>query len=357
VVTNYHVVSRASQTLIRFLDGRQSAARLIAYDAANDLALLKVESDLGKTELHGVEFGLPGDLMLGETVVAVGNPFGLGHTVTDGVLSAKNRSLTEGRVTFNDIIQTDAAINPGNSGGPLINLDGELIGLNIAIRRDAEGIGFAIPMSRIEAILARWLVPSRFSLAACGLIPETVVEEGKPHVIVAEIEPGSPIAATPLEVGVTLVTVNGKAVSRAVDVSRILWRLRPGDNLKIQTATGGKVETRIGTMSPDRLVRRRLGLQLQELTPALTQALGLSEDLQGLAISEVLPESEFAAVKARRGDIIVSIGGKSARNMDDVFEALRGLIPGDSVGVVLIAVESIRGRTFLRRFPLTVPLN
>lgn len=357
VATNYHVVSRASQTFVRFLDGRQNAARLIAYDAPNDLALLKLEGDLGKTELHGVDFGLPGDLMLGETVVAVGNPFGLGHTVTDGVLSAKNRSLTEGRVTFNDIIQTDAAINPGNSGGPLINLDGELIGLNIAIRRDAEGIGFAIPMSRIEAILARWLVPSRFSLATCGLVPETVVEDGEPHVIAAVIESGSPVAKAGLKVGDALAAINGKRVSRSIDASRILWQLRPGDDLKIQTATGRAIKAKIGTMSPEELVGRRLGLQLQELTPLLTQALGLPGDLEGLAISDVLPESEFAALKARRGDVIVSIGDRKTKNMNDVFESLRSLIPGDSVLVVLIAVENLRGRVFLRRFPLNVPLN
>ena len=357
VITNYHVVSRASNIMVRLWDGNMCEARLIAYDSPNDLALLRVERKGEGTNLPAVEFAKPDDLFLGETVVTVGNPFGLGHTVTKGVLSAKNRTLTEGRVTFNDILQTDAAINPGNSGGPLVNLDGHLIGINIAIRRDAEGIGFAIPMRRVEAVLARWLVPSRFSLAYCGFVPQTQVQDGVMTVIASDVESGSPAEQAGLRDGDTITHVNEKPVNRALQVGRVLWRLQPGGELDLMIDGKTVKKLKVGTLSPKLLVRRRLGLELQELTGPLLKALGLPEDLRGLAITEVLPDSQFAAVNARREDIIVRIDGVRIETVDGVYQALKDKSPGATIPIHLIAVERIRGQVFLRRFGINVTLD
>jgi len=277
--------------------------------------------------------------------------------VTDGVLSAKNRTLEAGRVTFNDILQTDAAINPGNSGGPLIDLEGKLIGLNIAIDRRAEGIGFAIPVRRVEAVLAKWLVPSRFSLAYCGLVPQTVMRDGQPAALVDEVEPESPAAEVGLQKGDHITHVNDQPVSRAADIGRTLWRLHPGDRLRLQVAGKGLKTITVGTIGPAMLVRQRLGVRLQELSKPLLKALGLSPDLRGLAISEVFPESELAAVEARRGDIIVRVGDVDTTKMDDIFRALKDKRPGDTVPVFLLAVENLRGQVLWRPFSVNVILN
>ena len=150
IMTNFHVVRRASKINVALADGAQYEARYVSGDEKNDLALLKIEA---KKSLPFVEIASDKEPLLGETVIAVGNPFGLDHTVTKGIISAKNRKYNAGDVTFEDILQTDAAINPGNSGGPLVNLRGQLVGINMAILSQAEGIGFAIPAKRVASML------------------------------------------------------------------------------------------------------------------------------------------------------------------------------------------------------------
>ena len=357
IVTNHHVVSRASQIYIRLHDESTRRARLVAYDVDNDLALLRLEDDEEDQSLHAIELALPDDLYLGETVMAVGNPFGIGTTVTQGVLSATKRSLTEGRVTFHDILQTDAAINPGNSGGPLINLRGQLIGLNIAIRPESEGIGFAIPMGRIEDVLARWLVPSRFSLAFCGFFPHTVMRDGSAVAAVGEVIAASPAADAGLAPGDYITRINEKPVHRAIDVGKILWQLKPGDRIRLEIEGAGVKECVVGTMTPQLLVRRRLGIQLQELSEPLCQALGLRPSLRGLAVSEVRPESQFAVLHVRRGDIITQVNETKTDTMADIFEVLKGQPPGSTVRVMLIVVDRFRGQVAPRRLDIDVTLN
>ena len=359
IVTNYHVIKRASQIIIRFWDGTTGTALLVAYDATNDLALLQLVPADGKEPrpLQAVPFSIPDDLHLGETVVTVGNPFGLEHSVAAGVLSARNRTLSEGNVAFNDILQTDAAINPGNSGGPLVNLDGELIGINLAIRRDAEGIGFAIPLRRIEDVLARWLVPSRFSLGFCGLVPKTLVTDGAITAVVDSVVPDGPAVKAGVQAGDTITRVNGTAVSRAIDVSRVLWRLKPEEKVILSLAGKGDKAFAIGTMGPEALARVRLRVGLQPLTATLNRALSLPDSLRGLAISEVLPDSDLATAEARRGDIVIRIGDVDTASLADVFTALKDQRPGLAVPVYLVAVENIRGKVFLRRYGINVTLN
>ncbi len=358
ILTNYHVIRRASTIQVRLLDGHTFPARYVAGDAANDMALLQIQAETGDLLKQTLEFARPGDLLLGETVIAVGNPFGLGHSVTSGVLSAKNRSLkTEGGV-FNDILQTDAAINPGNSGGPLINLDGQLIGMNLAIRRDAEGIGFAIPLQRLEDVMARWLVPSRFSRASCGFIPATRINGEQTEVVVREVEKDTPAAQAGLRVHDVITAIDGQPVRRALDVGRILWKQPSGRVLRLSLRDRAEpLAIKIADMSPDTLARHRLGLQLQELTPALLKALGLPATVRGLAISEVFPDSAFANYNIRRGDIVVRIGQRDTTTMKDVDRALGDKQPGETVPVYLITVEAVRERILLRQVALDITLQ
>lgn len=363
VLTNYHVVQRASNVRVRLVDGDILPAEPVAYDVDNDLCLLQLTGDLAGKSLVAIRFALPDDLLLGETVVTVGNPFGLENSVSVGVLSALNRRLREGDARFDDILQTDAAINPGNSGGPLINLDGELIGMNLAIRRDAEGIGFAIPLRRIETVLASWLVPARFSDGYCGFAVATVLTPQGPSTQVTQLWEDSPAGREGLKMGDTIVGVDGEPVTRAVDLGRRLWRLGVGDSVRLETADGRVVNVPVARMSAEVLIRQRLGVRVQPLTAALGRALGLPADLEGLAITEVFPDSEFAKRKVRwgdmvrRGDIIVQAAGVETASIEALARGLARTRSGSRIPVVLVAVDTIRNRVTLSPMRIDVTLN
>ena len=364
VLTNYHVVQRASNVMVRLLDGDRWPAVPVAYDVDNDLCLLQLTGDLSGESLVAIAFALPDDLLLGETVVTVGNPFGLENSVSTGVLSARNRSYREGDVAFDDILQTDAAINPGNSGGPLINLDGKLIGMNLAIRRDAEGIGFAIPLRRIEAVLAAWLVPARFSSGYCGFSFETAMTAAGPTVQVKQVWDKSPAAKAGLHAGDVIVAVNGEPTARALEVGRRLWRLATGDVARIGLADGRRLSVAVAEMSAEVLVRQRLGIRVQPLSPGLHGALGLPETIQqGLVITEVLPDSEFATRRVRwgdmvrRGDIIAQAAGTETVSVEALGRALATTRSGSRLPLVLIAVDTIRNQVRGSPIRINVTLN
>jgi S1-C subfamily serine protease len=251
VITNHHVVRRASNIDVRLLDGKDFKGRLIAHDRDNDLALLQLQRTGDTDELRAIPMARPHDLLLGETVVAVGNPFGLGHSVTTGILSAIDRHIEEGEAVFDDILQTDAAINPGNSGGPLINLDGELIGLNLAIRRDAEGIGFAVPAARIESVASKWMVPCRFSDGILGLFTRTRREADGTIVEVEEVQPDTPADKAGLGPGDVIAAVDGVPVSTAFEVGRALWVLKPGSTVDLEVDGRGRVSVEVAEMTEE----------------------------------------------------------------------------------------------------------
>jgi serine protease Do len=354
VLTNHHVIRRASNIQVRLSDGTMYRASLVAVNTTNDLALLHLDGMPGETLLPAIRAAAPGDLLLGETVVAVGNPFGLENSVTTGVLSARNRVLREGTVVFDDILQTDAAINPGNSGGPLINLDGDLIGLNLAIRQGAEGIGFAIPLQRIEEVLAGWLLPSRFSNAVCGFRPETFVDAAGLQARVAEVYAGSPAAAVGLQVGDQIIAINDRPVERALDVGKVLWKLRAGEVAEIRRNDGSVVNITLREMNQDEIIRHRLGIQVQALTPALQNALGLPKTLFGLAISEVLPEGGLASAEVQRGDILYKINDTPIQDGEELAKLLRQAIPGQAADLYLVTSRTFQGELFLKQFRVRV---
>lgn len=352
ILTNLHVVRRASTIEVRLHDGEAYAATPIAFDADNDLALLRITDELpAPSGLAGISFALPDDLLLGETVIAVGNPFGLESTVTTGVLSAMNRTLQEGDITFDDILQTDAAVNPGNSGGPLINVDGELIGINLAIRRGAEGIGFAIPLRRIGDVLSRWLIPAKFSNAIAGFTPKTTFDDrGTARVSVAAVVPGSPAAAAGLASGHVIQTLNGQPLRQALDAAQILWKLRLGDAVDIALDAGASIRFTLEPMTAGQLIRQRLGIEVQHLTPALRQALELPSSIEGLAISEVLDGSPLAGANIQRGDIVLQVSDTKVTTVDGLGAFLeRNVVVGESVDLHLVVARRMYGEMFLNQ--------
>jgi serine protease Do len=359
IVTNQHVIRRASRILITLSSGENYDAKPIAFDEVNDLALLMIEDLPEDKKLTPVNFAVPDDLLLGETVVTVGNPFGLGHSVASGILSARQRRFTHNdQVLFEDILQTDAAINPGNSGGPLVNADGQLIGINVAMRVEAENIGFAIPVKRVERLLTDWLIPSRFSVTSCGLIPETKLNERRqPYVVVGNLLADSPAAASGLKVGDRISQVNGKPVKMAIDVSRMIWGMTPADTLRVKTADGREVAVKlkpIPLLSGEELARQKLDVQLQQLTPRLANAMGLAYT-RGLVISHIGEDSTLAKRGIVIGDVIIQIGNVPVSSFTDVFRALNSVRHGDIISLVIDRIVEINNDKRLYRYIVEVP--
>ena len=207
VITNEHVVAGAARIRVQLADGRELPATLIGADRSFDLAVLKVETQ--NHELPALRLGTAADLMIGETVIAIGNPFGLSHTVTSGVISALHRVVRAKNRTYEDFIQTDAQINPGNSGGPLLNIHGELIGINTAVHSGGPGIGFAIPIDRARTIVNDLLQFGRVRYGWLGIRP-SALRQGRRAVgvVVAEVEAGSPAERAGIQRGEVIVGVN-----------------------------------------------------------------------------------------------------------------------------------------------------
>lgn len=370
VLTNYHVVARANDIRVRLDSGQVCLAVQLAHDRVNDLCLLELQNLPAGTVLAAADFALPADLLLGETVITVGNPFGYEHSVTKGILSAKNRAYSpDGKLVFHDILQTDAAINPGNSGGPLINLDGQLIGINVAIRQDAEGIGFAIPLERIEKILAGWMVPARRTPSILGLVPETKVVDGVSQAVVGTVEPQTPAGKAGLQPGVGIEAVNGTPVHRAIEVSRLLFQVQPGDSLHLRLAGGKNVTLRPEPMTSVQLIRRRLGVRVQALSPALCEAMGISRQVRALVISEIYSGSDLGSQRDQYGDQILRgdlvVGMRAAENVPvtrtETVESLAQLLADTHGGmeflVAIYTVNNVNGRPLLSPIEVKVSLE
>lgn len=354
ILTNNHVIQRASKIIVTLEDGTDIDAKPIATDEENDLALLSFDPAAVGGAFRSIDFAAPGDVLLGEPVISVGNPFGLGHSVATGVISAIDRKVIyERKVLFDDILQTDAAVNPGNSGGPIVNADGELVGINLAIHDDAQGIGFAIPLKRIEKVLSSWLVPSRFGLNLCGLIPATTIDEnGNRVAVVRAIIPDTPASRTTLKVGDVITAVNGVAVRQAIDVGRILWKLKENDVVKLDLEGERTVQLTVAPIAPlsgELLARNRLKIELQLLTQRLSDALGLPYS-RGLVVSDVTPDCPLARKGIRRGDVILQVGETPITDFTDLYRALGQQTPGDGVLLVVDRVEILQGHVFLQRF-------
>src|SRR6266571_9504787 len=243
ILTNEHVILRSGKIQVQFADERKFDARLVGADSDSDLAVLKVDSSKA---LPNLPLGNSDDLMIGETVIAIGNPFGLSHTVTTGVVSALNRSLnTDGR-TYYDFIQTDASINPGNSGGPLLNIKGELVGINTAIYGKAQGIGFAIPISRAKRIVQELISHGAVEAPWIGLAVQTLTPELAHHfslrdrqgVLIRTVEPGSPAARIGVERGDEVLGLSGTQTKTLTEFRRKIIDARLSQSLLLSIGRG-----------------------------------------------------------------------------------------------------------------------
>ncbi|HNQ24430.1 MAG TPA: trypsin-like peptidase domain-containing protein [Phycisphaerae bacterium] len=331
IATNAHVVTAGAQLVAAFADGSEYEARIIGRDVERDLAVIKIDPP---RPLVPIKLGRSDDLMIGEQTIAVGNPVGLQNTVTTGVISALHRELqVGGQMVYRDVIQTDASINPGNSGGPLLNVLGELIGINTAVRTDAQNIGFAIPVAQLRDMLPEILEPEKVKKVQVGL-KVSVAEP--PRVI--EVRDGSPAAAAGIRLGDIVRAIDGHSVARGLDFYVYMLQRDAGDKVGLQLVRDEKpVETSVQLVEvpkPDgqRLARELLGLQIQDATGKLAQQLALIGG-RGVIVVGVEPGSAAERADLRPGDIIVYLGRYRIRDVDQVGLLLRELRTGEPVDV------------------------
>lgn len=308
VLTNEHVVSRATNITITLSDRRSFSAEVVGSDPKFDIAVLKI---IDAKRLPVVRLGTSADLMPGESVVAIGNPFGLSNTVTTGVVSALHRSIEAEDRSYEDFVQTDAAINPGNSGGALLNVEGALIGINTAIYRAGSGIGFAIPIDRATAVVQEVLRYGEVRPAFTGIL---IDPESTSGARVAAVVPDSAAAQAGLRAGDVLLDVGGQEVKSG----RTFWQMErgfiPGRSIAVTFKRSGQQRTvRLGVRELDRdlavrLGKARLGLQV---VPRRGR----------LLIRRVDPKSAAAKIGVRSGDLLLALGGQRLRSIED-FEAV-----------------------------------
>ena len=294
VLTNAHVIEKASTIRVALLDKREFEASIVGMDPDSDLAVLKIQSD---QPLPAIVMGDSDDIMIGESVIAIGNPFGFSHTVTTGVVSAVNRSIKTGDRVYHEFIQTDASINPGNSGGPLININAELIGINTAIYAEAQGIGFAIPINRARRIISDLInygtvVDAWIGVTAQPLdvnLADYLGIDGHHGVMVSSIEPDSPAAKAGIHEGDIILSVNGVRISSIADYEMKIKQISVGEAIALEINRKGK---RL-TFSPTAVVF------------PIEQALPLAQRLLGITVTDLNAENRSRyAVHARSGVLI-----------------------------------------------------
>jgi serine protease Do len=350
VLTNAHVVERASDIEVALHDGKKHKARLVGVDRRTDLAVLRLQ---GSGPYPAARLGDSDRIKVGDWVLAIGSPFGLQHTVTAGIISAKGRSINQG--AFDDFLQTDAAINPGNSGGPLVNMNGEVIGINTAILSRSGGnvgIGFSIPVNMAKRIYTELAAKGKVTRGWLGvsiqpLTPELAQSFGLKEpagVLIADIVQDSPAAKAGIAAGDIIVEFDGKKVDSPQDLQRVVAATTPGKGVpvKVWRDKGNRtLEIKIGETPDDSAAvrpagkgRGLLGLDVRPITPEVARQLNL-RSLEGVVVLRVEDESPAAEAGIQRGDVIREVNRQRVRSVQDFERTTRELKEGDRVTVLL----------------------
>lgn len=328
ILTNNHVVEGADRIRVTLKDGRELAAEIKGTDPKSDIALLEIEVE----DIPALTLGDSSELEVGEWVVAIGNPFGLSHTLTAGVVSAKGRTSL-GISDYEDFIQTDAAINPGNSGGPLVNLNGEVVGINTAIFSRSGGymgVGFAIPINMVKGIAQQLLEKGEVRRGYLGITIQTLTSElaesfgleEQKGILVAEVSEDSPAAKAGLKQGDLIVLYEGKAVTDIGDFRNRVSLTTPGSKADLVIVRNGRereVMVTIGELSDERLSQEvtessdELGLTVQTLTLELARQFDIGTDA-GVVVTEVMQGSVAAAAGIQPGTLILQANRKPVRS-------------------------------------------
>ena len=353
-VTNNHVVKDANEVTVTMNDGTELKAEVIGTDPKTDLALIKIDSDK-KFDFVSFTDGKP---RVGDWVMAVGNPFGLGGTVTTGIISASGRVIGAG--PYDDFLQIDAAINRGNSGGPAFNLEGEVVGINTAIfspSGGSVGIGFAIPASTAENVIASLKETGTVTRGWLGVRIQPVTEEiaeslglaDAKGAIVSDVTEESPALEAGISQGDTILKVDGKDISDSRDLSRKVAELKPGQSVPVTVVRDGKtmdISVKIGTMPDEPQMAAKDGGKAEPSSLSLSD-FGLkvapAQDGAGVTVVEVTPGSAAAERGLKAGDVILEVAGTEVNQPSDVRDALKA----NKRSRVLMLVKTEDGQRFL----------
>ena len=353
IVTNNHVIENVDRIDVVFSDGRELEATVVGRDPKTDIALIRVEP---KQSLSALALGDSDVVRPGEWVIAIGNPFGLEHTVTAGIVSAKHRNIGQG--SYDDFIQTDAAINPGNSGGPLLNLRGEVIGINTAMNPRANTIGFTVPINMAKQILPQLRADGHVTRGWLGVViqgvtPELASEFGlekEGGALISRVLPDGPAAKSKLRAGDVIVEFNTEPIEEWNELPRVVAGTSVDAKVPLVVMRDGQrktLEVQVGEMDEPEVMAKAespagpaiFGLRAQDLTPELAQQLGVEEGV-GVVIAEVEPGSPASEAGLRRGDVIVELDRKPVSDVEDLTDRL-----GSSDESVLMLIS--RGQSTL----------
>ena len=338
ILTNNHVIENADEIHIKLNSGEEYDAKLVGRDPKTDVAVLKIEA---KGDLQAIPFGDSKALRVGEWVMAIGNPFGLDFSVTAGIVSAKGRFIGQGN--YDDFIQTDAPINPGNSGGPLINMDGHVVGINTSIFSRSGGnigIGFAIPINLARDLIPQLQSDGKVTRGWMGVmiqkvtpeIAESLGLEDAQGALVADVVEDGPAEDAGVQVGDVIMTFAGNEVESSQDLPTLVARETIGEEVPVVVMRDGSektLELKIGQMEEDTAVlsddmAEEFGLSAQNLTPEISESLGMEPDTKGVIISGVEPGTSAGDAGLRRGDVVLEINRQPVEDLDDFQAKLAG---------------------------------
>lgn len=343
VVTNHHVIEDASDVTVILDDGSKYPATVVGADTKTDLALLKIDAD---EPLPSVQFGESDAARVGDWVLAVGNPFGLGGTVTAGIISARGRTLGAG--PYDDFLQIDAPINRGNSGGPTFGMSGKVIGINTAIyspNGGSVGIGFAIPASLAKPVIQQLREQGKVVRGWLGVrvqevdpdLAEGLGLQSANGALVASVQPGSPAADAGLQQGDVIGGLDDTEIETMRDLPRLVAALKPGTSVELRVWRDDHtktVEVTLGRMpseqhmaananeAPSRKIGRDLGVSLTALTPSIHGQFGIPEGVEGVLVTGVRSGSSAAEKGIRPGDVIVKVGGAKVRTPSEIVSGV-----------------------------------
>ena len=356
ILTNFHVVDNAEKITVRLLGGSEFAGRVVGIDQKTDIALVKISAQ----DLPIAPLGDSDRLEVGEWVMAIGNPFGLDNTVTSGIVSAKDRQIGAG--PYDHFIQTDASINPGNSGGPLVNLQGEVVGIDTAIFSQSGGnigIGFAIPINLVKDLLPQLknggkITRGWLGVSVQGVTPDLAASLGLGQVkgaLVSNVVHDSPADRAGIKAGDVIVGYEGKPINNANDLPSLVAGTPVGKTVSLQVMRGNKatpLTVAIGKMKDEEVIastteKSELGLTVEEITPDIAEDLGL-EHTRGVVITDVVPDGLGEDAGFQPGDIVREINRQPVRDLSDYKKIMASAPRGKSI---LFLVQRQDGSIFL----------
>jgi serine protease Do len=348
IVTNNHVIDDADEIKVKLNSGKEYDAKIIGRDPSTDIALIKIKAD---SSYSVAKLGDSDALKVGEWVVAIGSPFGLAHTVTAGIVSAKGRVIGSG--PYDDFIQTDASINPGNSGGPLLNMKGNVIGINTAIIASGQGIGFAIPVNMAKDVIKQLKEQGEVTRGWLGVGIQDINDEmadyygikDKEGVLVSKVFPGDPADEAGIKTKDIITEVNGQKIKSSHELTRIIADFHVGEKVKIKVLRDGKEKTfivkiakrqqaKIASSNMPYKKQEVFGIQVSDLTPEIANRLNLQET-EGVVVTDVQSGSQGDDKGVQVRDIIKEINHKSINSVDDYNNAINKVKKGDTVSMFI----------------------